>query len=320
VWEKVGKVGGWKIPGQPGLIYRAEVREMKEEFISKNFSKASQERVHLVNQILDKFELQGYDLSLRQLYYQLVAGAHIENSVRSYKNLGSLVNDARLAGLVDWEMIVDRSRHTHSLAHWQNPGEIVRSAARSFRIDKWKCQANHVEVMVEKDALSGVLEPVCDGLDIKFTACKGYPSASILYRMGKRLNHRRATGKTVYILHLGDHDPSGIDMTRDLEERLSMFAYSHEIVVERLALNMDQVRQYNPPENPAKLSDTRAHQYIAEYGYSSWELDALEPQVLADLVENRVDELRDPDEWDDAIEREKEMKDELKEFADGYET
>jgi hypothetical protein len=138
--------------------------------------------------------------------------------------------------------------------------------------------------------------------------------------MGKRLNHRRATGKTVYILHLGDHDPSGIDMTRDLEERLSMFAYSHEIVVERLALNMDQVRQYNPPENPAKLSDTRAHQYIAEYGYSSWELDALEPQVLADLVENRVDELRDPDEWDDAIEREKEMKDELKEFADGYET
>jgi len=291
--------------------------EMKEQFIDKNFSGESGERIILVNDILEEYRSQGFDLSLRQLYYQLVARDYIENSNKSYKMLGSLVNNARLAGLVDWGMIVDRSRNSAINSHWDNPGQIIRTAANSFQIDKWEDQPNHIEVMVEKDALSGVLMPVCGNQDIYFTANKGYPSASLLYRMSKRLLDKVDEGKNVYILHLGDHDPSGIDMTRDLQDRLELFC-GLAVDIKRLALNMDQVEEYAPPENPAKLSDTRSQKYISIYGYSSWELDALEPRVLANLVYDFVEIYKDQLIWQESLNSEAEMQSELKDFADKY--
>lgn len=291
---------------------------MKEQFIRKNFTQASLDRLHDVEEILTKFRAQGYNLSLRQLYYQLVASDLIENSQRSYKRLGNLVNDARLAGRIDWNMIVDRGRSTDKNPWWNDPGDIIKSAVESFAMDKWDEQDNHIEVMVEKDALSGVLWPVCQELDIRFTANKGYPSASLMYRFSKRLFNKVMEDKTVYVLHLGDHDPSGIDMTRDIIERVEMFT-RERIHVERLALNMDQVERYNPPENPTKLSDSRADVYIAEYGNSSWELDALEPQVMGNLIRDFVMDHRDHVAWDASVEVENEYRDELQEFADRYE-
>ena len=291
---------------------------MREQFIEKKFSKKSVARLALVNQILDQYRGQGYDLSLRQLYYQLVARDYIENSQKSYKRLGSLVNDARLAGLVDWSMIADRGRTTASNSHWENPGEIIHSAAQSFRRDKWENQPCHVEVMVEKDALSGVLWPVCSDLDIRFTANKGYPSASILYSMSKRLITMDRLRKKIFIIHLGDHDPSGIDMTRDLMDRLDLLS-NVPFQLARLALNMDQVEQYDPPENPAKVTDSRYQAYMVEFGESSWELDALEPAVLESLVREFVEGKIDQERWAEALGIENAMKAELKEFADQYE-
>ena len=290
---------------------------MKERFIDKNFSRESGERIDLVNDILEEYRIQGFDLSLRQLYYQLVVRDYIENSNKSYKRLGSLVNNARLAGLVDWGMIVDRSRNSVINSHWDNPGQIVRAAANSFQVDKWEDQPNHLEVMVEKDALSGVLWPVCKEHDIHFTANKGYPSASILYRMSKRLLDKADEGKFIYILHLGDHDPSGIDMTRDLRDRLELFC-GLAVDIKRLALNMDQVDKYQPPENPTKLSDTRSQKYISIYGYSSWELDALEPRVLSDLINEFVEDHKDQSIWQETLDWEAEMQSELSDFADKY--
>lgn len=291
---------------------------MKEAFIEKNFTQKSLERLALANKILDEYKAQGFSLTLRQLYYQLVARGFIENSQRSYKRLGNLINDARLAGHVDWHMITDRGRSSDLNSHWDNPGQIVKSAARSFAIDKWEDQPNHLEVMVEKDALSGVLWPVCSELDIHFTANKGYPSASLLYNMAKRIRAQaRLYDKRVYILHLGDHDPSGIDMTRDLADRLGLLA-EMTVEIDRLALNMDQVEKYNPPENPAKITDSRYHAYVYQYGESSWELDALEPRVLADLVAEFVKAHRDEDLWKAALAREDSMRDELWAFVKKY--
>ena len=291
---------------------------MKEAFIYKKFSQNNIDKIALVNSILAEYYAQGFDLSLRQLYYQLVARGYIENSTQSYKKLGSLVNNARLAGEVDWNMIVDRSRDQIINQHWDNPGQIVKAAAYSFKVDKWENQPVHLEVMVEKDALSGILEPVCSRQDIYFTANRGYPSASLLYRMSKRLQIYLDEGKSIYILHLGDHDPSGIDMTRDLADRLGLFT-GLPVTIQRLALNMDQVEQYNPPENPAKLTDTRAGMYVELYGYSSWELDALEPSVLAELVDNFVNEHRDMDLWQETLDKEAEMSQTLSEFANRWE-
>lgn len=296
---------------------------MKEKFVDHKFGAASLELISKVNNILREYGAQGYRLSLRQLYYQLVARAIIENSVKSYKRIGNLISDARLAGLVDWGMIEDRGRETNFLNHWENPAEIVRDASRWFRIYKWEGQSNYCEVMVEKDALSGILLPVCQELDIRFTANKGYSSSSAMYETGKRLHRVSRTQDIdeIHIFYFGDHDPSGIDMTRDIADRLSLFTYGlvDSVNVHRLALNWNQVEDWQPPENPAKESDSRYEAYAEEFGESSWELDAVEPRTLASLVRESVEELIDFDQWNKVVKREASMRAELIKFADEYE-
>lgn len=291
---------------------------MKEAFIDKGFAPASLGKIEIANGILDEYRAQNFRLSLRQLYYQMVARDYISNNQRSYKNLGNLISNARQAGLIDWEMIEDRNRETVIPAHWESPAQIVEAAARGFRIDKWEDQPWHVEVMVEKDALSGVLEPVCRSLDIGITANKGYSSSSTMYEIGKRLDEKDSKGKQIRVFYLGDHDPSGIDMTRDVEERLKMYSRLGSIEVVRLALNWDQVEQWQPPENPAKETDARFAAYVEEFGESSWELDAIEPRALAALVTNAVEELIELDAWNEAFEKEKQMRADLLAFAKGY--
>lgn len=291
----------------------------KEQFIERRFNAKSRELIEIANGIMDEYRRQGYRLSLRQLYYQLVARDYIENSVKSYKRIGDLISNARLAGLIDWNMIEDRNRETIMNKHWESPAEIVRAAANSFRIDRWEGQLCYVEVMVEKDALSGILVPVCRQLDIRFTANKGYSSSSAMYEAGKRIYREYARNdKEIHIIYLGDHDPSGIDMTRDITERLDLFATIVPMEIHRLALNYDQVELWQPPENPAKETDSRYAAYAAEFGYSSWELDAVEPATLADLVREAVTDLIDEDQWEKVEERESKMREDLKRFADSY--
>lgn len=291
---------------------------MKEIFVDHSFSKASQDKINIINMVLDEYRRQGFRLSLRQLYYQMVARDYIPNTMNSYKSLGGLVSTARQAGLIDWNMIEDRNRETSALSHWESPAEIVEQAARVFRIDKWADQDWHIEVMVEKDALSGVLQPVCQRLDIAITANKGYCSSSTMYEIGKRLEAYYEDGKDICVLYLGDHDPSGIDMTRDITERLALYSNVNEIEIIRLALNWDQIELWSPPENPAKETDSRFLAYMERYGNSSWELDAVEPVQLVSLIENVVLEKRNEYLWDEAVEREREMREQLQAFADSY--
>lgn len=275
----------------------------KHKYIDKAFRSATLEVIKVANKIVEEYVNQGFDLTLRQLYYQMVARGYIENSDRSYKNLGNTINDARLAGLIDWRYIVDRTRNLRVNPHWNSPASIIRSAAASYQIDKWIDQPFRVEVWIEKDALIGVIAGICAALDVPYFACRGYTSQSEMWSAGQRLLLHRARNQTPVILHLGDHDPSGIDMTRDIIDRLEMFA--GEVKVERLALNMDQVETYNPPPNPAKLSDTRADAYIAEFGWSSWELDALDPITISRLIENAVNSFRDAGLWAEKVAEER---------------
>lgn len=308
---------------------------MKEKFIDHKFSASSLVLVDTANGILNEYRAMGYRLSLRQLYYQLVARDFIENSQKSYKRIGNMISDARLAGYIDWDMIEDRNRETVIPTAWESPAQIVRAAANQFRVDRWEGQTNYVEVMVEKDALSGILEPVCTEKHVRFTANKGYSSSSAMYEAGKRIRNalmlRENSVNSVHIFYLGDHDPSGIDMTRDIRERLIQFSGLQEkiedmghdiedfICIHRLALNYDQVEQWQPPENPAKQTDSRFEAYEAEFGASSWELDAVEPRTLAGLVDDGIAELIDWDQWEVVTSKEKQMRDELIGFAEEYE-
>ena len=92
-------------------------------------------------------QAQGYELTLRQAYYQLVARGYIPNNERSYKNIGNLINDGRLAGLIDWHSITDRTRNLRSNSHWDNPADVIASARYSYLLNKWDGQPNYVEAV-----------------------------------------------------------------------------------------------------------------------------------------------------------------------------
>lgn len=283
-------------------------------YVPKRFSRSSQAIIDQANVIIDEYTAQGFDLTIRQIYYQFVARDLAPNKDSEYKRLGSIINDARLAGLIDWNSIQDRTRNLRALPHWDTPQGIVRGAAEQFMMDRWAGQSHRPEVWIEKDALLGVIAPICQELDVPYFSCRGYTSQSEMWVGGRRMEEWIELDYTPIVLHLGDHDPSGIDMTRDIIDRLEMF--SGGVEVKRLALNKDQVEQYGPPPNPAKMTDSRYIGYIDLYGDESWELDALEPQVIADLIENAVVALRtNVDVFEQIVADEDEAKARLKAIA-----
>jgi hypothetical protein len=210
---------------------------------------------------------------------------------------------------------------------------IIESARDSYLNDLWRWQPIRPEVWVEKDALEGVVQAACKPLDVPYFSCRGYTSQSAMWEAGQRMlgyrrevvkyegKHKRAGGnefrQRVLIFHLGDHDPSGIDMTRDITDRLEMFTRDR-VEVRRLALNMDQVQKYNPPPNPAKQTDSRFRQYMEEHGNESWELDALEPNVLISLIQANIKSVMDIPRYEEARQIQEHGRKELTQIAKRY--
>lgn len=278
-------------------------------YTEQKFRQESLAVIEHANRICAEYRTAGYDLTLRQVYYQFVARGLLPNSDRSYKRLGSIVNDARLAGLIDWNYITDRTRFLRSASYWSSPSSIIEASAQQFKRDLWTetDQRFRPEVWVEKDALVGIVGRVCDELQVPYLSCRGYVSQSEMWSAGRRMGEHDQSGLTPIVIHLGDHDPSGLDMSRDIEERLSLFAET-PIEVQRIALNMDQIEQYNPPPNPAKLTDSRGAGYVDLYGTESWELDALEPTVLTDLIRDAVEPYIDRSAWDEGADVDQEQR------------
>ena len=290
---------------------------MNEFFKSTNFRSASLDLIKQANKIITEYTDDGYDLTLRQLYYQFVSRDIIANKQSEYDKLGKLMSNARLAGMVDWDAIKDRTREMRENLHWDDPSEPIRSAAYYYKIDTRIDQPHYIEVWVEKEALAGIIERVALKLDIPWFACRGYVSQTAMYEASKRFQSAIEDDKEITIIHLGDHDPSGVDMTRDIFDRQDLFV-GDEITVNRIALNMDQVEQYSPPPNPAKFTDSRCGGYVQKYGSESWELDALEPKVLANLITDTVDDLTDHDLRDARLEQQRHEKHLIGQVAENW--
>lgn len=307
------------------------------EYAGKTFNVEATAIVDLANQIIAEYAAQGFNLTLRQLYYQFVSRDAFPakwadketgstNNERSYKKLGDIISDARMAGLIDWEAIIDRTRSLRALNHWKHPADIMQACASQFRIDLWKNQEWRPEVWVEKDAAIGVVENICNKWRVPYFSCRGYTSQSAMWEASQRLLGKARKGTAPFIIHLGDHDPSGVDMSRDVEERVRAFIVHHSPTAarafqfKRIALNMDQVEQYTPPPNPTKVTDSRAQGYIAKFGHECWELDALEPADVATLIEDEIMPLINLSEWESLVEREEAHKANLAKVASGWDS
>lgn len=275
-----------------------------EKFKDIAYRRDTQQIIASAQAIADDFKARGFVLTVRQMFYQFVRSNLIENKQSQYKRLASIIDDARQTGHLDWSMIEDRTRNLKSPNTWGSPEEILSAVARQYMENPWQSQEIWPEVWIEKDALMGVIEPVCNEFRVPYFACKGYASQSEIYEAAKRFQRLRRAGFRPVVFYLGDHDPSGMHMPLNIAEKLELFSRG-DVEVRRLALNMDQIDQYAPPPNPAKESDSRFEAYAAEHGEDSWELDALDPDVISQLIRAEIEGVMDAGAWEECMEREK---------------
>ena len=284
----------------------------REKFRDWKPKPASVELVVKCNEIIK--ELSSYQLTLRQLYYQLVSRNLVANTERSYQNLSALVTKARMAGLMDWSAIEDRVRQPDLPPQWNSVADLVDTALSAYRLPRWEGQDTYCELWVEKDALASVLSPLARQYHVTLMVNRGYSSASAMKASAERFREY-ADWKPCVLFYLGDLDPSGEDMVRDIADRMEEFDIK-DLDVQKIALTYDQVQYYKPPPNPAKLTDPRAEAFVAKYGTSSWEVDALAPAVLTQIISDAIEGVLDQPLMDDIMEREEEHKEKLREAAE----
>lgn len=306
--------------------------------------------------ICEEYKNDGYNLTLRQLYYQLVARDYIPNHDKVYKKISGLKDDAVYGGLIDWDVFEDRGRVPHTPYYENGIAEALERTVEYYRLDRQENQNTHVEVWTEKDAISSILKRVTNKYGVTLVVNKGYTSSTAIYGAYERFVEKINKGNKVKILYFGDHDPSGLDMVRDIRERIT-FMISHgdqiaeeffldldqwwenkkytvydveefdekysgvgELVkdlperkqerlyelfeegqlamylqeskifeIQQIGLTMEQIEEYNPPHNPAKITDPRAKGYIKRFGKVSWEVDALRPDVMQGIVKGAIE-------------------------------
>lgn len=268
------------------------------KFREAKLSKASMSRLYDINGIISEYQAEGYVLTLRQLYYQLVSRDIIPNKQSEYSKLSRLLKEGRMGGLVDWSAIEDRLRKPQKPSSFDSPRDAMEAAINQYELPRQHGQDVYVEVWVEKDALSGVLSRVTEKYHIPILVNRGYSSVSSMYDSFMRFVYNGAyKQRPIRILYLGDFDPSGLDMIRDIQDRIYEFKDGYndgewveqmEFKVQHVALTEEQINLYTPPPNPAKITDPRSKDFIRKYGYTSWEVDALRPDVLHRLLEDEI--------------------------------
>jgi hypothetical protein len=233
-------------------------------------------------------------MTVRQVYYQLVSGQVIENSVSAYKAVSNALVDARQEGLIPWSWIEDRLRQPRGgRGGWESPESFLENLKESWRYysrDIWATQSQRLELWLEKDALSGVFGDAMADYHLTLNVGRGYDGWSSIHNAAERFG----TGVDVTVLYFGDFDPSGEDMVRSLRDRLSELGSCPEII--KVALTRDDIATYNLPPNPTKTTDSRAASHIARFGdVSSVELDALPMSVLRDRITKEIEQRLDLD-------------------------
>lgn len=315
---------------------------MKEQFRKKQFNKtftitlSNKEKwtanpleiLTLADEIIEAYMDINIKMTLRQLYYQMVTDNHIPNDDIAYKKLSDLITDGRYLGIIHWDGIEDRGRPISKPLEFEDLSELMDVAFRSYRLPRWEGQNYYIELFSEKDAISSILSPVAKKWHIPYSFNKGYASVTTMYSLFSRIEKAIIEDKNIAIFYLGDHDPSGLDMVRDIEERLGEFfdnrpelfelaSFLDKVEIVSVALTIEQIKEYGPPPNPTKLTDPRAKDYIKRYGKTCWEVDALKPDIMMGIVEDSIKKYIDIDKYEMWIEKEKEDKRLLRKLIKG---
>lgn len=250
--------------------------------------------------------ISGYEkriLTIRGLHYRLVA-IGMTNDQNHYKRVVDAMSDARWNGLIDFDTFSDHDRFMLGETKYQDfsledkvdeAEQLIKALMTNYSLNKWQGQEYYVEVLIEKKALQGLFQGVCDYWNVALGACKGYPSLTFLYDASIRFKEALNKGFQPVILYFGDYDPSGEDIPRSLKENIIRLG-CRDIEINRVALTEKQVIEMNLPPAPVKKGDRRSATWT---GLGQVELDAVEPNILQWLCYNAISEL-----FDESIERE----------------
>ena len=251
------------------------------------------------NEIIENFSEQGYRITLRQLYYQLVQSNYFANVQNNYKKLSEIMTKARWAGYTRLDALYDPGREPIVPPTWYSPEDFVETAADHYHTDRWYGSDQRVELWAEKDAVASVLRPVARQWQVAYQSARGYMGLGAMAQARTRVLEWTAVGATsVIILYCGDHDASGQDIPRVIQEQFTKLLHETDtaVDVDVIALTGEQIDLYNPPPQPAKASDSRTTAYMRRHGVSAvWELDALAPNVLSEVASDAIEEFKPMD-------------------------
>jgi len=221
-------------------------------------------------------------MTVRQVFYQATVHNIVEKSEAGYNKVQTDLVLMRRAGEVPFDWLADNTRWQRKPLTFGSVEEALQDTARLYRKALWDDVDVYCEVWLEKDALSGVIYPITSMFDVPLMVARGYASLSFLHNAAEFINDLEVP---VYLYHLGDFDPSGVNAGEKIEATLREMAPAAEIHFERLAVTPEQIRAWDLPTRPTKTSDSRAR----GFGDISVELDAIEPTKLRLLIEAAID-------------------------------
>lgn len=227
-------------------------------------------------------------MTVRQMFYRLVSDGVIEKSENEYKNtVCRLLTEMRLAREIPFDWIADHTRWQRKSPSYSSIQAALRNTRDTYRRAVWNNQPYRVEVWLEKDALASVLVEETDPWDVPLMVTRGYPSVSYLHGAAVQM---ASWGKPALVYYFGDHDPSGVDISRNVEARLREFAPDTPIYFERVAVNPEQIESMGLITRPTKTSDSRSKNFAGE----SVEVDAIPARQLRamarECILNCIDE------------------------------
>jgi len=219
-----------------------------------------------------------HPMTVRQVFYRLVTQRVIEKTEAEYKHtVTRLLTELRLSRQIPFGWIADNTRWMRKPPSYSSLDHAIQQTASTYRRALWETQNAYVEVWLEKDALAGVLYDVTEPWDVPLMVTRGYASLSYLHGAAEVIAE---VDKPAYLYYFGDYDPSGLDITRNVEARLREFAPEAEIYFERVAVTPEQITSWNLPTRPTKTADSRSQHFEGQ----SVEVDAIPVDHLRAIV------------------------------------
>lgn len=207
-----------------------------------------------------------FKLSLRAIFYRLIATRGLPNSLNFYKLL---------------------SRWT---VRWRKEDLWLRDKFADYGrlpIIPPEPSIPEVEMWLEKFSTYALIQDILKQFKVGVQISKGYGSRTMFWNALLRAE-RQGVKKVGY---LGDFDPSGLDILRVTRKRLAPLGLEFK----RIALTRAQIRRYKLPHRLAKSRDRRTPKYVQRFGNQTWELESLDPKVLRRIVERELRKLIPPE-------------------------